>query len=190
MKRLLKTTALTALTVLSFNAPTYATDTAAPGTPITAETLVDHAELVRIADALDAAVDAKDWVQARTFFTDTITVDFTSLVGGAPATIPADGLIAGWSANLTDEKASFHLRGNHRITFEEDGAATLQSHGYAWNRMERGALPENGGDPMWEVWGTYEHSFVPTDTGWKIDGMTFVVTAERGNAFVRNTPGS
>ncbi|WP_298835817.1 nuclear transport factor 2 family protein [uncultured Roseobacter sp.] len=159
------------------------------GTPVTVENLVDHAEMIRIADTIDAAVDAKDWALARSLFVDEIQVDFTSLVGGAPATIPADALIEGWSANLTDEKASFHLRGNHRITFENAGTATMVSHGYAWNRMERGALTENGGNALWEVWGTYEHSFVRTEEGWRVDGMSFFATAERGNDFVRNTPG-
>ncbi len=159
------------------------------GDPITVETLVEIAEMTRIADAIDAAVDAKDWTLARSYFTEEITVDFTSLVGGEPATIPADGLIAGWSGNLTAEKESFHLRGNHRVTFEDTDNATMLSHGYAWNRMERGALAENGGDPLWEVWGTYEHGFTRTNDGWKVDFMAFYATAERGNAFVRNTPG-
>ncbi|WP_208351321.1 nuclear transport factor 2 family protein [Pseudaestuariivita rosea] len=160
------------------------------GESITQETLVDHAEMIRIADAIDAAVDAKDWPLARSFFTDQITVDFTSHVGGDPATIPADGLITGWSGNLTAEKTSFHLRGNHRITFTGDNSAVMLSHGYAWNRMERGALPENGSDPLWEVWGTYEHQFTREDDQWKVSGMTFTATAERGNPFVRNTPGN
>jgi hypothetical protein len=159
------------------------------GDAVTATTAVDHAEMVRIADAIDAAVDAKDWPLARSMFADTITVDFTSLVGGEPATIPADGLIAGWSGNLTAEKASFHLRGNHRITMMGPDAAVMLSHGYAWNRMERGALPENGGEAMWEVWGTYEHAFVREEGAWKVSGMVFTMTAERGSAFVRNTPG-
>ncbi len=160
------------------------------GDPITAETLVDHAEMVRIADTIDAAVDAKDWAVARAQFTDEITVDFSTLVGGEPATIPADGLIAGWSGNLTAEKQSFHLRGNHRITFDSPDAATMISHGHAWNRMEIGALPENGGDPLWEVWGTYTHGFVRTEDGWRVNAMAFFATAERGSEFVRNTPGS
>jgi hypothetical protein len=160
------------------------------GQPITAETLVDQAEMVRVADAIDAAVDAKDWPLARSMFTDTITVDFTSLTGGEPATIPADGLISGWSGNLTAEKTSFHLRGNHRITMTGPDNAVMLSHGYAWNRMERGALPENGGEALWEVWGTYEHVFVREDGVWKVSGMAFTATAERGNAFVRNTPGN
>ena len=117
-------------------------------------------------------------------------MDFTSLVGGDPATIPADALIAGWSGNLTETKTSFHLRGNHQITFNSVDDATMVSHGYAWNRMEAGALAENGGDPLWEVWGTYIHEFIRTEDGWRLDGMTFNATAERGNPFVRNTPGN
>ena len=184
LKTALASTAIALATSLLASAETTA------GTPIAMETLVDHAEMVRVADAIDAAVDAKDWVLARSLFTDEIRVDFTSLIGGEPATIPAAALIAGWSENLTAEKESFHLRGNHRITFEVDGSATMVSHGYAWNKMERGALAENGGNALWEVWGTYEHSFVQTDAGWRVDGMSFFAKAERGNEFVRNTPGS
>ncbi|MEM8655681.1 MAG: nuclear transport factor 2 family protein [Pseudomonadota bacterium] len=188
MKRSLTAAAL--LTALVTSAPVVAGTASIAGSPITADTIVDQTEMIRIADALDAAVDAKNWALARSFFTDTIDVDFNSLVGGAPATMAADALITGWSSNLTNEKTSFHLRGNHRITYQDDGTATMLSHGYAWNRMERGALPENGGSALWEVWGTYVHGFVETDAGWKINAMTFTATAERGNAFVRNTPGT
>lgn len=188
MKSLALATALAVALPLTSNAQTA--EPALQGSPVTAETLVDQAEMTRIADSLDAAVDAKDWVLARSLFTDEIDVDFTSLVGGEPTTIPADGLIAGWSANLTAEKTSFHLRGNHRITFTGADSAVMHSHGYAWNRMERGALAENGGNPLWEVWGTYVHGFERVDGTWKINAMTFTATAERGSAFVRNTPGS
>jgi hypothetical protein len=171
-------------------APAVADGPLMGGQPVTVDSLVAHAEMVRVADAIDAAVDAKDWSLARSLFTDTITVDFTSLAGGEPATIPADGLIAAWSGNLTAEKLSFHLRGNHRITMIDADSAVMLSHGYAWNRMERGALAENGGDPLWEVWGTYQHDFERVDGQWLVSGMTFTMTAERGNPFVRNTPGS
>lgn len=167
----------------------YAENTSATGDPITAETVVDFVEITRLADAIDASVDAKDWARARSYFADEIMVDFTSLVGGEPATIPADALIAGWSGNLTAEKESFHLRGNHRVTFEDADTAMMLSHGYAWNRMERGALEENGGNPLWEVWGSYEHGFTRTEDGWKVDFMAFYAIAERGSEFVRNTPG-
>ncbi|MEO0363424.1 MAG: nuclear transport factor 2 family protein, partial [Pseudomonadota bacterium] len=44
---------------------------AQPGDPVTTETAADMAEMTRIADAIDAAVDAKDWALARSFFADT-----------------------------------------------------------------------------------------------------------------------
>ena len=178
-------------TALAITAPaTFAQTNTMRGDVITAETVVDVAEITRIADAIDSAVDAKDWALARSYFTDEIKVDFSSLVGGEPATIPADGLIAGWSGNLTAEKKSFHIRGNHRVSFDGADSATMLSHGYAWNRMERGALEKNGGNPLWEVWGTYELRFIRTEDGWKVNFMAFYANAERGSEFVRNTPGS
>lgn len=158
--------------------------------PVNSETLVDRAELIRIADGLDTAVDAKDWAAARAFFADEVTVDFGSLTGTGPVTIPSDALIAGWQGNLTAEKTSFHLRGNHAVEFDGADAATVTSQGYAWNRLERGALPENGGEALWEVWGSYTHGFTRTEAGWKINEMRLSVSAERGNPFVRNTPGN
>lgn len=134
-------------------------------TPRTLAQLLDHAEIIRITNAIDIAVDRKDWALARSFFAETIHVDFTSLIGGDPATIPADALIEGWAGNLTAEKESFHLRGNHQVSFPDADTATVYSHGYAWNRMERGLAAENGGEALWEVWGSYTHDLQRGETG-------------------------
>ena len=184
MKKILTTVALILAATL-----TQAHGSNLQGDRIAGERLVAIAELTRIADSLDAAVDVKDWGLARSFFADEVVVYF-SMAGGKPARIRADDLIAAWSKNLTAEKTSFHLRTNHRVTFDGADAATMLSHGYAWNRMERGALEENGGNPLWEVWGIYEYRYKRTDAGWKIHHFSFQATAERGNEFVRNTPGS
>ncbi len=140
----------------------------------------DRARLIDIANALDVAVDAKDWGAARSYFADDVTVDFTSLAGGEPATIPADDLIGGWRANLFAEKTSFHLRGNHVVAIDGDGASMV-SHGYAWNKYD--ALADDGG-ALWEVWGVYEYDFARLGGDWKITAFTFTATHQRGNAAV------
>ena len=155
---------------------------AAAAEPADVQRLADEAALIRITNAIDVAVDRKDWAAARAFFAPELRADFTSLVGGAPAVIPADELIAGWAANLKGSKTSLHLRTNHLVTLSGD-RATVTSNGYAWNRME------GNGDPLWEVWGTYVHTLVRTPEGWKVDGFTFVKTHERGNLWVKSTPG-
>ncbi|TGQ72684.1 MAG: nuclear transport factor 2 family protein [Mesorhizobium sp.] len=144
--------------------------------------LADERAVIRIADAIDRAVDAQDWKLTRGYFADTVVADFSSLSGQPAATIPSDDLIGAWSANLKGSKTSLHLRTNHQVVLEAN-AATVLSNGYAWNRME------GNGDPLWEVWGTYEHHLTRSAAGWKVDGFTFRMTHERGNPWVKTTPG-
>ena len=179
--------AATALLAASHGVAANDDDDFVAGDAITPDNAADVAEVARVADAIDAAVDAKAWNAARALFTDTIDVDFTSLVGGEPATIPSDALIEGWSTNLKPSKTSFHQRTNHRVSFDGEDRATLVSHGYAWNRMEAGADEANGGEPLWEVWGVYTHGLERVDGRWLVNSMTLDVTHQRGNEWVRDT---
>ena len=146
------------------------------------QALADERAVIRIADAIDRAVDAQDWKLARSYFADRVTADFSSLSGQPAANIASDDLIGAWAANLKGSKTSLHLRTNHQVVLEAS-AATVHSNGYAWNRME------GNGDPLWEVWGTYEHHLTRSASGWKVDGFTFRMTHERGNPWVKATPG-
>ncbi|PBB94682.1 hypothetical protein CK215_03225 [Mesorhizobium sp. WSM3864] len=150
--------------------------------PMGWQALADERAVIRIADAIDRAVDAQDWKLARSYFADRVTADFSSLSGQPAATVASDDLIGAWAANLKGSKTSLHLRTNHQVEIEAD-MATVRSNGYAWNRME------GNGDPLWEVWGTYEHRLTRSGQGWKVDGFTFRMTHERGNPWVKATPG-
>lgn len=155
---------------------------AAEPLPAALQAIVDERAVIAIADGVDNAVDARDWTRARSYFADKVLADFSTLTGQPPATISAEDLIGGWSGNLKGSKTSLHLRTNHQVTIAGD-RATVVSHGYAWNRMP------GQGDPLWEVWGTYEHRLTRTTDSWKIDGFTFRMTHERGNSWVKTTPG-
>jgi hypothetical protein len=157
---------------------------AAAQTQRTPASVADELDLKRIPALVEYAVDRKDWAAARAPFADQVRVDFTSLVGGQPATIPADALIAGWAANLKGDKDSLHMRGETVVEIAAD-RATLRSNGYAWNRKPGG--PD--GD-LWEVWGHYTHELVRTPEGWRIVGFTFEKTHERGSQWVKTTPGN
>ena len=143
--------------------------------------LADELAIQRVPAEIEIAVDRKDWARARSFFAEQIRVDFSSLSGQPPATIPADALIAAWSANLGPKKQSHHQRGYGLVSLAGD-RATIYSQGYAWNRME------GNGEPLWEVWGNYTHDLARTPAGWKVTAMTFVMTHQRGNTWVRDTP--
>jgi ketosteroid isomerase-like protein len=144
------------------------------------QAVVDRDAIRRVIDEIDNAVDAEDWTLCQSFFTDEIYADFTSLAGGEPRRIPADGLVGAWKTNLYADKESHHMRSNHRITLDGDRAEVF-SKGYALNILER---PTGSG--LWEVWGDYSHTLERLPDGWRCSGTTFVVTHARGNEMARD----
>jgi hypothetical protein len=174
-----------AAAALAVTAPAFTTPSNA-GEADKIQILEDKMELARIPAEIEIAVDRKDWPKARSFFADQVRVDFTTLVGGEPATIPSDSLISGWSGNLKGNKESLHMRGTPLIEIKGD-TATVYSNGYAYNKMP-GAT--DGSGDMWEVWGNYTHVMQRTESGWKVTDFTFAKTHERGSMWVKATPGS
>ena len=149
-------------------------------TDITDQHLFDRSEIILVVDEIDNAVDAKDWERCRSYFTDGIYADFTSLAGGSPGNMASDDLVGAWATNLYADKLSHHMCTNHRATIDGDKAEVF-SKGYALNILHR----SNGSD-LWEVWGNYTHTLERTGEGWKCSGMMFVVTHARGNEMVRD----
>ncbi len=149
-------------------------------TQTTPQQIVDEREIQHVVDEIDNAVDAKDWTRCRSYFTDEIYADFTSLAGGEPGHMPADALVQAWQHNLYADKLSHHMRTNHRIAIDGDEAEVF-SKGYAFNM-----LPSSRGSDVWEVWGNYIHTLQRTPDGWKVSGMTFIVTYARGNERARD----
>jgi hypothetical protein len=141
--------------------------------------LLDEQAIRQAVDAIDNAVDAKDWAACRAWFTDEIDVDFSALGGGPAARIPAEALVGGWQRNLYAAKPSFHMRSNYQITVEHDRADVV-SKGYAFNLL-RSPL----GSDLWEVWGIYRHTLVRTAHGWQVSGMALELVYARGNEKVR-----
>ncbi len=141
--------------------------------------LLDEMEIKRIVDDIDNTCDAKEWQKCRSYFSDEVEVDFSSLVGGGPCKIKSDDLISAWTRGLFPEKQSFHIRTNHQITISGEQAEVF-SKGYALNIL----AIKNGSD-LWEVWGNYIHKLKKTNDGWKVTAMKFTVVYARGNEKVR-----
>jgi ketosteroid isomerase-like protein len=144
------------------------------------KTLEDEREIRRVADALDTAVDAKDWAAARALFTDEVNADFTTLGAAASGKASADTLIDNWRRNLHANKTSSRARTNETISVNGD-AATMISQGHV-----RYELPQRATLNTWEGWGQFEHSFTRTPQGWRINGLKFKLTRQQGEASVRN----
>ncbi|MEO1656176.1 MAG: nuclear transport factor 2 family protein [Pseudomonadota bacterium] len=138
-----------------------------------AQSPLDRMMIIEAAARLDTAVDAKEWAGAEALFTETISFTYGDQTTDS---MPAADLVGLWRTNLFAEKASFHLRGDHIISFDDRRSATLHSKAYAWNRLEG----MEGGE-LYEVWGDYTYSLVKEDGIWLITGFAFQPQLERGN---------
>ena len=137
--------------------------------------LLDRMEITDLVNRVAVAVDSRDWEGVRSCFADEVEVDYTSLNGGAPATVRADDLVAGWRGGLSGFEATQHIVTNHVIAIEGD-EATCRAYVHATH-----LLAARFGDPLWKVAGSYTYRLQRTPVGWKARAMTFSATWGEGN---------
>jgi hypothetical protein len=73
------------------------------------------------------AIDALDWPAVRAAFAEQVRVDYTSLSGGEPETLPADDLVARWQGLLPGFDATQHMTGPVVLT-DDDGDVRADTH--------------------------------------------------------------
>jgi hypothetical protein len=155
-------------------APALAQSGGGTAPPATLRDLLDRAAVIDTVNRVAMSADLRDWDAVRACMADTVLVDYTSLVGGTPAEVPADQLIDGWRATLPGFDATQHLLGNHQVTLRGDEADCL-AHFQAQHRIGTGAQAR-----IWELDGTYRHSLLRQPAGWRIRAVTMRWTFERG----------
>jgi hypothetical protein len=110
------------------------------------------------------AVDVLDWATVRKCFADQVEVDYTSLVGGEPATVAAEALIEQWSGLLPGFDATQHLTG----PVVETAEGRVETHVRAVHLL---------GD---ESWGVHGHYVAQLRDG-RIAALTLQVFYQDGN---------
>ena len=81
--------------------------------------------IINTVNQMALAADQRDWDLCCRCFADEVFVDYTSLAGGEPATVPADALIESWQGLLPGFTATQHLIGSHVVTVQENRADCL-----------------------------------------------------------------
>lgn len=137
--------------------------------------LLDRLTITDVVNSVAIDSDAHNWAAVRACFAADVQVDYTSLNGGDPATMPADDLIASWRDVLPGFTATHHIVSNHRIAIDGD-QATCTAYVHATHY-----LPTPFGSPLWKVAGTYTYQLVRAGQGWQITAMTFTAIWGEGN---------
>jgi hypothetical protein len=118
------------------------------------------------------AVDALDWTTVRNAFADEVRLDYTSLSGGEPETLPADDLMARWQGVFPGFDATQHVTGPVLLTDDGGDGVRADAHVRGYHHIA-GA---NGG----EIWGVHGHYIARLANG-RITEFTLRVFYQEGN---------
>ncbi|BDM81183.1 nuclear transport factor 2 family protein [Acaryochloris marina] len=121
------------------------------------------------------AIDQLDWPAVRYEFADTVDIDYTSLTGGEPETIPADKLMERWQGLLPGFQATQHLLGSFQVEVE-DKAAAIETHVRAYHYIDD--APDSD---VWMVAGHYQFQMALQGGRWVIAAIKLVVFYQEGN---------
>jgi hypothetical protein len=134
-----------------------------------------HQDVVDVINGVSIFADMRQWSRLRDLYADQVEIDYTSLVGGEPARVSADDLIAGWRTGLGRYRATQHLLGNHHITID-GGSAAVRVYVKATHW-----LPQPDGDSTWTVHGYYDYTLQQIEGGWHITRHIFTATIVYGS---------
>jgi hypothetical protein len=133
----------------------------------------------RIIDAITElflATDRRDRLAVRRCFSDSVTFDMTSLVGGGPARLTPAQIAAGWEEGLRPVEHIHHQAGNFQVDLEGEQATAfcyaLASH-YRRTRSGRNSRV---------FVGSYDIHLLQKGGRWLIDSFRFNLKYIDGNA--------
>ena len=128
--------------------------------------LADRAELIELMGRYADIADLKEYEKLPGLvFTDPLTLDFESVVGLPPMTVPLGDYLENLRMSFAPFVATHHVITGHVITLDGD-RAKIHAHVRAehWVQDEVAA----GGPNRWLVVGFYDDEAVRTADGWRL----------------------
>ncbi|MEU8363139.1 nuclear transport factor 2 family protein [Nonomuraea sp. NPDC048882] len=141
---------------------------------------VDRAELIELLSHYADIADLKEFTELpRRVFTDPLTIDFESVTGMPPMTVPLSEYLDNVRAAFAPFTATHHAITGHVVEVHGD-SATVHAHVRADHWLP-GELP---GDRArhWLVAGFYDNEAVRTPDGWRLTSVKLTATHQE------NTP--
>ena len=131
--------------------------------------------VINVVNGIFINCDERHWDGVKAGFADSVVLDYTSMAGGQPTILTPQQLVDAWRTILPGFEHTHHQIGNYVVEDKGD-TATLFCYGTATHY-----LPNDTGQHVWTVIGTYDFHLTRQDTGWKVDAMTFHFKYQDGN---------
>jgi hypothetical protein len=132
-------------------------------------------QLHELATRMFVYTDRRRWDDLAEVFADQVTLDWTRLFGGEPATLAGAEVGAIWRQGMAGWKGTQHLTGNILIDIDGDDA-TISVDAQATHY-----LPDDFGGSHWVLGCYYDMHAHRTDAGWRLTEVTVHPIWSTGN---------
>lgn len=144
----------------------------------------DRLDVIDVCTRMAWHTDRRQWDALAEVFADEVTLDYTSLAGGAPAQVGCDALVGSWRQLLGTMTATQHLLGNHLVTVDGDAAeCTAQFQATHLADMAPG-------EGRWILGGHYRFGLIRVSGQWRISALTMTVAWSSGNQAILGGTGA
>ena len=136
--------------------------------------IIDRAELIELLGRYADISDLKEFTELPGLvFTDPLTLDFKSVAGLPPTTMPLAEYIETLRSAFAPYAATHHAITGHVIDIDGD-RATIHAHVRAEHWLPNELA--NGGPNCWLVVGFYDNEAVRTAGGWRLNHVKLTAT--------------
>ena len=136
--------------------------------------LADRIRIIELVNQFGMAIDLRDWESFRSLFTKGVEFDYSS-IGETAGRLQPDDIVNTARRDLGGFQATQHMITNHQVELLNDDATC-----YAHVRAQH-FLPNDQGEPTFEMGGYDIVGLVRTGLDWKIQRWKFEVLWSRGN---------
>lgn len=119
--------------------------------------------------------DEKKWDELQNVFTEIVILDYSSFKGNAASELTPKQIADAWSGFLPLFNSTHHQVSNFLID-ENENNATAFCYGTATHYF-----PNESGNNVWTVVGTYDFDLEKIDSEWKVKTMKFNFKYQDGN---------
>lgn len=138
------------------------------------DVLTDRADLIELLGRYADVSDLKSYTDLpRRVFTDPLTLDFESVAGIPPMTVPLGDYLEVLRGAFAPYTATHHVITGHVVDLDGD-RATIHAHVRAEHWVP--AELAGGGPDRWLVAGFYDNEAVRTADGWRLSRVRLTAT--------------
>jgi hypothetical protein len=135
----------------------------------------DYQEIIETVTAVFISCDERNWQKLKEAFAGKVLLDYASLSGNPAASLSSEAIINAWKAIFPGFQHTHHQLGNF-IVDQAGDSADVSCYGTATHY-----LPNDSGNNLWTVVGTYEFHCTKINGSWKADRMKFNFKYQEGN---------